>query len=126
MKVLVCGSRDWMAKPPIATRLALLAAEEGKMTLLHGGAKGADRLARNVGCELGFEVIGFPAQWQLHGKRAGIVRNNEMLDEKPDLVIAFQLNGSRGTQYTIDEARRRGIPVEVHSRDTDMLNGESG
>jgi hypothetical protein len=37
-----------------------------------------------------------------------------MLDTKPDLVLAFQRDGSRGTQHTIDEARKRGIPVEVH------------
>jgi hypothetical protein len=36
-----------------------------------------------------------------------------MLDDEPDRVLAFQRNGSRGTQHTIDEARRRGIPVEV-------------
>jgi hypothetical protein len=36
-----------------------------------------------------------------------------MLDTGPDLVLAFQRNGSRGTQHTIDEARARGIPVEV-------------
>lgn len=41
-------------------------------------------------------------------------RNLAMLDEKPDLVIAFQINGSAGTQHTIDQARKRGIPVEVH------------
>jgi hypothetical protein len=38
-----------------------------------------------------------------------------MLDLAPGLVIAFHADGSRGTQDTIDEARRRGIPVEVHT-----------
>ena len=36
-----------------------------------------------------------------------------MLDEKPDEVIAFQLNSSKGTQHTIDNALKRGIPTRV-------------
>jgi hypothetical protein len=36
-----------------------------------------------------------------------------MLDEQPTLVLAFQRNGSTGTEGVIREARRRRIPVEV-------------
>jgi len=54
-----------------------------------------------------------PAMWR-NGNGAGHARNRAMLDLRPDLVISFQRNGSRGTQGTIDEARRRGIDVEVH------------
>jgi hypothetical protein len=36
-----------------------------------------------------------------------------MLDEKPDLVIAYWNGKSNGTAHTISEARKRGIPVEV-------------
>ena len=117
MKILVCGSRDWTDEGPIADRLATLA-PDGSATLIHGAARGADTIASNVADLLGWAVHPFPADWDRHGKRAGILRNLAMLDEAPDLVIAFQRNGSRGTQHTIDEARRRGIPVEVHSRDS--------
>lgn len=51
--------------------------------------------------------------WESFGQRAGYLRNLAMLQLEPDLVIAFT-NGSPGTQHTIDEARRRGIPVEIH------------
>lgn len=119
VKVLVCGSRDWTDAVPIFSRLVDLKAEAFKrgdrVTLIHGNAPGADRLARNIGFGMRFDVRTFPADWEAHGKRAGILRNLQMLDECPDLVIAFQRNGSRGTQHTIDEARRRGIPVEVHT-----------
>jgi hypothetical protein len=119
MKVLVCGSRDWESADSIYERLVPLKLEAfkrgDKVTLIHGNAPGADRLARNLGIGLNFDVQTFPADWEKHGKRAGILRNLQMLDENPDLVIAFQRNGSRGTQHTIDEARKRGIPVEIHS-----------
>lgn len=114
MKVLVCGSRDWEDWVAIEARLTALPAEHEEVTILHGGARGADRCAGAVADLFGFAVRAFPADWEQHGKRAGILRNLQMLDEQPDLVIAFQRNESRGTQHTIDEARRRGIPVEVH------------
>lgn len=112
-KILVCGSRGWTDANAIRERLDQLA---GPYTILHGAAKGADIIAANHAASKGYEAHAYPADWARHGKRAGIVRNNEMLDQNPDLVIAFQLDNSRGTQHTINEARRRGIPVEVHTK----------
>jgi hypothetical protein len=112
VKVLVCGSRDWRDEPAIADRLADFA-PESLVEVLHGDARGADRMAASVADLYGYDVRAFPADWRGKGKRAGILRNLEMLDQRPDLVIAFQRNRSTGTQHTIDEARRRGIPVEV-------------
>lgn len=114
MKVLVCGSRDWPAldKRRIFARLA----ELGHGTeVIHGGAPGADSFADFWCRQLGIPVREFKAQWKLFGRKAGPIRNRQMLDEAPDLVIAFQKDSSTGTQDTIDEARRRGIPVEVHT-----------
>jgi hypothetical protein len=113
-RLLVCGSRDWGDLDTIAE---VLAAYIGRphMVVIHGAARGADSLAGEVAEDYGWDVRAFPADWERHGKRAGILRNLMMLDERPDRVIAFQRNGSRGTQHTIDEARRRGIPVEVYT-----------
>lgn len=113
MKVLVCGSRDWTDKDRIADVLADYAPNHP--TIIHGDARGADLIADRVARTYGYAVKPFAADWYGMGRRAGIVRNLRMLDENPDLVIAFQINGSRGTQHTIDEARKRGIPVEVHT-----------
>lgn len=110
MRVLVCGSRDWPSFDAVWTRLR----ELGDGTeVISGGARGADQFAEVAATRLGYALRVFPADWKGKGGRAGILRNLQMLDERPDLVIAFQCHGSRGTQHTIDEARRRGIPVEV-------------
>lgn len=114
-KILVCGSRDWTDERAITD--ALLPYQAGFPSdplVIHGAARGADEIAAWIAENLGLPTRAFPADWKTHGKRAGFLRNLQMLDEEPDLVIAFQRNGSRGTQHTIDEARRRGIPVEVH------------
>jgi hypothetical protein len=113
-RVLVCGSRDWQDIHAIRMRLVKLPPSS---EILHGDAPGADTIAKWLAEDFGFTVRAFPADWKTHDKAAGPIRNRLMLDENPDLVIAFHRNGSRGTADTIAEARRRGIEVEVHEAD---------
>jgi hypothetical protein len=110
MTVLVCGSRVWRDGPTIRARLKQL---PRGTTIIHGGCRGADICAGAVARSLGLAVKEYPADWKGLGRSAGVRRNLAMLDQKPDLVLAFQIHGSTGTQHTIDEARKRGIPVEV-------------
>jgi hypothetical protein len=115
-RVLVCGSRSWEDLEAIKARLDQLPAEG--VTLIHGGAIGADRLAAAYAERQGWDTEEYRPIWRPDGRynpKAGFERNSLMLDQEPDLVIAFQLNGSGGTQDTIDKARSRGIPVEVIS-----------
>lgn len=110
MKVLVCGSRDWTDHEKIRIRLAEL--PRGTL-VLHGGARGADRIAGTVAASLGLAVNEYPADWRGFGRSAGYRRNLAMLGQEPDLVLAFWLDGSTGTGHTVREARKRRIPVEV-------------
>ncbi len=61
------------------------------------------------------EVGVFPAPWDTMGRKAGFVRNVWMLDEQPDLVIAFatDIKTSRGTRHCALEAEKRGYPLEI-------------
>ena len=86
LRVLVCGSRDWTNRARIHTELKRLPAGT---TIVHGCCRGADRIAGEVAKSLGFYVIEFPADWDLHGKAAGPIRNSQMLAEgRPHFVIA--------------------------------------
>jgi hypothetical protein len=113
-QVLVCGSRDSgdpeHARMEIHKRLQAL--PEGT-TILHGGAHGVDMWVDAIAYGLGIKTRVYLADWEHYGRSAGILRNNDMLDLKPNLVIAFWNGFSRGTRHTISEARKRGIPVEV-------------
>lgn len=111
MKVLVCGSRNWTNRDAINQRIAEL--PSGSI-VIQGGAPGADIMARHAAALADLHWAEVPAMWR-NGRGAGFARNRAMLDLGPDLVIAFQRDNSRGTQHTIDEARRRGIVVEVHT-----------
>jgi hypothetical protein len=109
--VLVCGSRAWKDIHAIRMQLVNL---PPTVVILHGAAPGADTIAGFLAQDFGFAVRAFPADWEKHGKRAGILRNLEMLDEQPDLVLAF--GRGRGTDHTVSEAKRRGIPVREVGR----------
>lgn len=110
--VLVCGSRSWSDDDGWIIRRRLN--ELGTATkIIHGDAVGADRIAHLHAISRGMPVERFWPDWNRHGRRAGILRNLQMLDQEPDLVLAFWDGESRGTAHTITEARRRGIDVEV-------------
>lgn len=111
-RVLVCGSRSWTDHRAIGARLAKLA--DGTR-ILHGGARGVDTLAGQFANALGFPVSVYFADWEMHGKAAGLIRNQKMLDEgRPCLVIAFWDGTSRGTKDMIARAEKAGVLVEVH------------
>jgi acetyl-CoA carboxylase alpha subunit len=108
--VLVCGSRSWRDASVIQRRLARF---PERVRVIHGDARGADKLAASIAREFGHLVEAYPADWRRHGRAAGIIRNLEMLEKKPDLVLAFWDGASTGTKHMIDAARRRDISVEV-------------
>ncbi len=113
--VLICGSRDWTDTDAIFARINELPEDT---LVIEGGARGVDTRARIEARAYGLfvaEVACTDEHWNSLGRSAGHKRNHAMLDLAPDLVIAFQRDGSKGTQGTLDEARRRGIPVEVHT-----------
>lgn len=84
--------------------------------LIHGGARGVDQMAGMFGIGCGMEVVEFKADWNRYGKRAGPIRNQQMLDDgQPDLVVAFP--GGGGTADMVRRSKARGVPViEIPSR----------
>ncbi len=115
MKVLVCGTRRFSdplrASILIDQRLAELPQDT---IIIHGGAHGADEIA-DLAARRWFteEPIEFAADWETHGRGAGLIRNIAMLNENPDLVIAFWNGSSPGTKHALEQATKRGIPFEI-------------
>ena len=120
MRVLVCGGRyfdsaeafNWLE----ANAHDLVAEMMGKRagveidTVIHGGATGADEGADQWARSEGMKVLAFPADWKKHGRAAGPIRNQRMIDEgRPDAVIAF--HGGRGTADMIRRAEIAGLRV---------------
>lgn len=115
IKLLVTGGRDYDNQERVFQVLDKIHAEKKITELCHGAARGADSLAdrwaqeRSVTCQ-SFPVTG--AQWNTYGKAAGVLRNQQMLEEfSPDLVVEFP--GGSGTQDMVKRAKRRGVPVRT-------------
>lgn len=115
MRLLICGSRTLTDDTAIRSFLKEAQGPLG-ITIVHGAAKGADHLAAMAATEMGFEVEAYPADWDRHGKAAGPIRNQQMLDTGIDVVWAFvdkPLTESRGTADMVGRARRAGVPTHV-------------
>lgn len=114
-KVLVCGSRLWRDSDLVYRHLDRLGQQHGPLIVIHGGATGADTAAACWGRDRAARVLCYEADWSRYGPRAGPIRNSEMLEERPDQVLAFtkDLGRSRGTADTVRKARRLGILVQV-------------
>lgn len=113
-RVLVCGSRDFSDEAHLDHILNRVLAKHPALVVVEGCANGADRMAEKWAAAHGVPVEHFPALWNVHGRRAGYVRNMAMANTQPDGVIAFfrdPAEPSPGTAMMCRISRDAGIPV---------------
>lgn len=109
MKVLVAGGRDFNNRHWLYQELNKLHKESEITELIEGGARGADFLANTWAIRKKIPITSVPADWNKFKKRAGWIRNNQMADLNPDLVVLFP--GGIGTKMMFDIATRRGFNI---------------
>lgn len=123
--ILVCGGRDYNDKATLYATLDKICFERDwkfgpepdgnwlpNVRLVNGKARGADTLATDWAITNWCAFKEYPADWDTHGKAAGPIRNQQMLDsEAIDLVVAFP--GGRGTADMVKRARDKGIEVII-------------
>lgn len=118
--VLVCGGRNYSNRGLVFKTLD----EIGPKAVVHGACgvdaddpywldmKGADDIADDWACRRGVEKHRRPAAWKRLGRKAGPIRNQQMLDEfagRIALVVAFP--GESGTADMVRRAKKAGIRV---------------
>ena len=109
MKVIVCGGRDFADDKLLFSTLDRLHKQTPITLIIHGAARGADALAGTWAILRDVPMTMYAANWLLYGKAAGPIRNRQMLEEKPDLVVAMP--GGRGTADMVRAAREAGVSV---------------
>jgi len=113
MKLAVVGSREW----PQAWRIEEYLKGWRGHEIVSGGARGVDGIAIRAAKRYGIDTKVFPADWETHGKRAGFLRNQQIVDYCDELV-AFWDGESRGTADSIAKAKAAGKPVAVYNLKT--------
>jgi hypothetical protein len=80
--------------------------------VVSGGAPGADSLAEKWAKENKKMLTIYPADWLNLGKRAGYVRNTDIV-KNSDMIIAFWDGKSKGTKHTIGLAQKMGKECKI-------------
>lgn len=135
-RILITGSRCWSDTQAIQDALAAAIKDiDGPVTVVHGGAPGADELAAVLAPTFGPHVSceRWPADWQgpcratcrpghrrarrdgsTYCPAAGNYRNQDMADAGAQACLAFPIGESPGTRDMIRRAEKAGIPTIVH------------
>jgi len=112
--VIIAGGRDFADEDLLFKKASALAKSLYGMTVICGGARGADTLGAKWAQHYGLEVTYMPADWKAHGKAAGPIRNRAMA-EIGDVLLAFWDGKSTGTKSMINLALQKGLEVHVYN-----------
>ena len=121
VRILITGSREFTSVHLMRTALRAIRDEHGaQVTIVHGNARGADRLAASIAQAWGMPTEAHEADWTNLGRKAGIVRNAEMVRDGADLCLAFLVANlpCTGTRDCMRRAELAGIPVRVFEQGT--------
>lgn len=117
-KILVCGGRDFNDEDLEFAYLFKVCQNIRKgldksipIVIIEGGAKGADFLAgkfsKRYKHHFNIHHIRVHANWKKYKKKAGMIRNKQMLEYNPKLCIAFE--GGNGTLNMVGLCKSNGI-----------------
>ena len=120
-RTLVTGSRHWTDRDLLESTLEDFLGSQrippDQVALVVGDCPtGADAMAVEWATRVGIpesQRKPFQADWATHGRAAGPMRNQDMVDSGADWCFAFPLPGSRGTWDCVRRAGKAEIPVSV-------------
>lgn len=84
-------------------------------TLICGMATGVDSMGYKWATLNKIPILEYPANWKLHGKAAGPLRNKQM-SEVADCLIAIlpsRLHQSKGTKNMIEISIKKKYPIKI-------------
>ena len=113
MKILVSGTRNGVQPIVVKTMINFVLTYDNTFTLIHGAAKGVDTQAANYAKQLGWEVIPFKPDWKI-GKRAGLDRNSDMVNDGPDIGIFIPGPDSTGTYDCLEKYKKLNKPYILY------------
>lgn len=129
MKVIIAGGRDFQHYKLLKYKMIeILKNVTDEITIVSGGAEGADKLGETFAKEKGYKVKKFEADWdilatpgaiikannygKLYNARAGTDRNSKMA-KYADGLVAFWNGRSPGTKNMIEEAKKLNLKIRI-------------
>lgn len=125
LRIIVAGSIDFKDYQLLSDTLMEYLGEmddkdivdnPSQVKFISGTCRGADVLGEQFAYTYEYEVIRFPAAWDIYGRAADYRRNAEMVkyaSEAYGVLFAFWDGKSRGTKHMIDLAKKHGLEVHV-------------
>ncbi len=115
MKLIIAGGRDCTNYSILIDAIQELGVPiDASTEIVSGMAKGADSLGVDYSIISDLRLHKFPANWDLHGRKAGPLRNIEM-GNFADALLALWDGESKGTKHMIDYATKKGLKVWVYN-----------
>jgi hypothetical protein len=91
INIAIIGSRNFNDEALFLEKITPIISEIKKLiTIISGGASGADALAENYAHQYNFQINLLKRDWKHYGRAARAVRNTEIFN-KSDMVIALEL-----------------------------------
>lgn len=114
MKLAIVGSRTFNDYCLLRTYASYITIKSPSslVTIISGGAKGADGLAEQYANAYGYNTEIFKPDWNRYGKAAGFLRNGTIV-ANCDMVLAFWDGKSQGTADTIARAKKAKKPTFI-------------
>ena len=124
MNVLFFGSREIGDAMVLKKAAAIVRSELGRLdfstdVVIHGGAVGVDTLVDMEAKRLSFQVSVYEPNYRMWGKRAPLLRDDEMV-RAAQCAVGIWNGWSNGTAYTARKMRMSGKPMRFYSLQYDM------
>lgn len=114
MKLIVAGSRTFDDFELLNRECTQFICAETTIppTIISGTANGADKLGERFAKRFNLPLLQFPANWDKFGKRAGIVRNEEMAKVATHAIV-FWDGTSKGSSHMIATAKKYNLILKI-------------
>lgn len=114
LNLLIAGSRNFynFSEANSIVLKSLCRKNLSNIRIISGGARGADKFAELFAEQYNIELLIYKAEWDKYGRRAGMVRNLDLV-KNADIAIIFWDKESSGTLNTISLIKEKGIPYLI-------------
>lgn len=123
IRAIVAGSRNFVNYNLLEEECDRILSTEIKkasasdVTIISGGASGADKLGEKYAKKRHLSIVRFEANWDRFKTAAGPIRNTKMAKYASEverrMLIAFWDGESKGTKSMIDLAKKHEIEVHI-------------